>query len=198
MVLEPCGPYGNIDYATNDFRAIFFGLNFEVSNSLSSCEKALRSRGIDHQLNTGSIYIRDRMLSNENIFTALYEVNDKLKRDSLQNKLRNQDRINPGIEDIKEVRIGYKDELNYQKWKEYLYPLEFVQNYICQINDSLQLSFSKGDINEVKAITFKVESLQQAGQFLMDNQFSFTVSKNRISLDPLQTFGLFLHFSDLK
>lgn len=194
MVLEPCGPYGNINYATDDFRAIFYGMNFEVSNSLSTCEQALRTRGIDHQVNKGSIYIRDSMLCNENIFTALYVVNDKQKRDSLQNKLKNQER-GPGIEYIKKVDIGYKDENNYQRWEKYLDPLQFGQNDICQINDSLQLCFTQGEINEVKAITFKVKSLEKTKQYLRDRQFLFTVSDSRIHINPTQTFGLSLYFS---
>jgi len=198
MVLEPCGPYQNIDYATDNFRAIFYGMNFEVNNSLYKCEQALRVRDIDHQVNIGSIYIRDSILCNGNIFTALYEVNDKQKRDSLQNELRIQDESNPGIEYIKELNIGYKNELTYQKWKEYLDPLEFGQNDVCQINDSLQLFLTRGEINEVMAITFKVKSLEKTEQYLLDNQFSITVSENKISINPTQTFGLSIYFSDLR
>jgi hypothetical protein len=198
MVLEPCGPYQNIDYATDNFKAIFFGMNFEVNNSLFICEQALRMRGIVHQVNKGSIYIRDSKLSNENIFTALYEVNDKQKRDSLQNMLRIQEKPNSGIEYIKEVHIGYKNDLNYQKWKEYLYPLEFRQNGVCQINDSLQLFFTQGEINEVKAITFKVKSLEETEHYLLDNQLSVTYYNNGISINPVQAFDLPIYFSDVR
>jgi hypothetical protein len=198
MVLEPCGPYRNIDYAKDNFRAIFYGMNFEVNSSLFECEQALRKRSMDHQINIGSIYITDSILCNENIFTALYEVNDRQKRDSLQNELRIQDKSNPGIEYIKDVNIGCKNELNYQKWREYLDPLKFGQNDVCQINDSLQLFFTRGEINEVKGITFKVKSLEKTEQYLMDNQFSITVSDNKISINPTQTFGLSIYFSDEK
>lgn len=198
MVLEPCGPYGNIKYATAEFNAIFYGMNFQVSNSLVECEQALKMRGIEHQVNKGSIYIRDGILCRENIFTALYEVDDIPKRDSLQNKLRIQDRSTPGIEYIKEVHIAYKNELTYQKWKEYLDPREFRQNGICQINDSLQLFFTKGDINEVKAITFKVKSLEETEQYLEENQFAVRASDNKIFINPAQIFGLSFYFSDVK
>ena len=198
MVLEPCGPYGNIDYATNDFRAIFYGMNLEVSNSLKICEQALELRGIKHQSNKGSIYIRDSVLSSDNIFTALYEVHDWQKRDSLQNLLRIEEKSNPGIEYIQEVTIALKNEQGIQKWKEYLAPLEIGKSGICQLNDSLQLFFVKGEISEVKAITFKVESLEKAEQYFVDNQFSIKAADNRISIDSGQAYGLSLHFSDLK
>ena len=198
MVLEPCGPYRNTDYASDDFRAIFYGLNLEVTNSLNICEQALEMRSIRHQVNLGSIYIKDSVLCNENIFTALYEVNDKQKRDSLQNVLRIQAKSNPGIEYIKEITVGYKNELYFQKWKEYLFPLEFGNNNICQINDSLQLYFSKGKINEIKAVTFKVKSLAKTEQYFMEKQISSTASGNKIYLDPTHSFGLSMYFTDVK
>ena len=103
MVLEPCGPFPNIDYATDNFRSIFFGMNFEVYKSLASSEQALNNRGIKHQINKNSIYVRDSILCNENVFTALYEVRDKKKRDSLRNTLITNVKNKPGIEYIKEI-----------------------------------------------------------------------------------------------
>ncbi len=196
MVLEPCGPYHNIDYATDDFRAIFYGLNFEVYKSLSSSEQALNERGIKHQVNKGSIYVRDSILCNENVFTALYEVSDKEERDSLQNTLITVIRNKPGIEYIKEIIIGYKEEVNFLKWKEYLYPLEFSKNDVCQINDSLQIHFTRGNINEVLGITFKVKSLVVAKQYLVKNKFLITESDEKIKLNQTQSFGLSIYFTD--
>lgn len=198
MVLEPCGPYENTDYATDNFRAIFYGLNFEVYNSLESSEQALNMRGIKHQVNKGSIYIRDSILCNENIFTALYAVNDIEKRDSLRNTLKTIVRSEPGIEYIKEILIGYKEEVNFLKWKEYLYPLEIGENDICQINDSLQLHFTRGRINEVKGITMKVESLEKTKQYLLENQLFITGSDKKIKLDHTQSFGLTIYFSEVE
>lgn len=198
MVLEPCGPYQNTHYATDNFRAIFYGLNFEVYNSLASSEQALNMRGIKHQVNKGSIYIRDSILCNENIFTALYEVNDIEKRDSLRNTLKTIEKSEPGIEYIKEIFIGYKEEVNFLKWKEYLYPLEIMENDICQINDSLQLHFTRGSINEVKGITMKVESLEKTKQYMLENHLVITESDKEIKLDHTQSFGLTIFFSEEK
>lgn len=198
MVIEPCGPYKNIDYATDDFRAIFFGLNFEVYESLATSEQTLNVRRIKHQTNNGSIYITDTILCNENIFTALYEVSDKKERDSLQNSLITGERNNPGIEYIKEIFIGYKDEVNFLKWKEYLYPLEFGEFDVCQINDSLHINFTRGNINEVMGITFKVKSIVEAKQYLVQNKFQITAFDKKIKLNQIQSFGLSLYFTDEK
>jgi hypothetical protein len=196
MVLEPCGPYQNTVYATDNFRAIFYGMNFEVYKSLTSSEQALNDRSIKHQVNQGSIYIKDSILCSENVFTALYEVKDKVIRDSLQNVLIITVKNKPGIEYINEIFIGYKEEANLMRWKEYLYPIEFGRNDICQINDSLQIHFTKGNINEVKGITFKVKSLVKAKQYLVKNKFLITESDEKIKLNQTQSFGLSIDFTD--
>ncbi|MBA7535487.1 hypothetical protein ES705_27743 [subsurface metagenome] len=196
MVLEPCGPYPNIDYAIDNFRSIFFGMNFEVYKSLASSEQALNNRDIKHQINKNSIYVRDSILCNENVFTALYEVRDKKKRDLLRNTLITNVKNKPGIEYIKEIFIGYKEEVNFLKWKEFLYPLEFGKNDVCQINDSLQIHFTRGNINEVKGITFKVKSLVEAKQYLVKNKLFTTASDKKIKLNQTQSFGLSIFFSD--
>jgi len=196
MVLEPCGPYPNIDYATDNFRSIFFGMNFEVYKSLASSEQELNNRGIKHQVNKGSIYIRDSILCNENVFIALYEVRDKEKRDSLRNTLITNVKNKPGIEYIKEIFIDYNEEANFLKWKEFLYPLEIGNNGVCQINNSLQIHFTRGNINEVKGITFKVESLVKAKQYLMKKNLFGSASYKKIKLNQTQTFGLSIYFTD--
>lgn len=195
MVLEPCGPYHNIDYATDNFRAIFFGINLEVK-SLAASKQTLNMQGIKHQVNLGSIYIRDSILCNENIFTALYEVSDKEKRDSLQYTMNKKGKNKLGIEYIKEIFVGYKEDVNLLKWKKYLYPLEIRENDICQINDSLQFHFIRGNINEVRKITFKIKSLEDAKQYLIKNQFSITESDKIIELNQTQSFGLSICLTD--
>lgn len=196
MALEPCGPYSNNDYADDNFRSIFYGLNLEVSESLDAIDQKLRDRNIRQQVNKGSIYIRDSILTNENIFIGLYEVSDKEKRDSLANLLNTKTVINPGIEYIKEISIGYKREINLLKWKKLLDPLKIGKNGTCRINDSLQLHFIKGDINEVKSITFKVSAIKKTKKYFSDNDLIGSVSDHTINLDQTKTFDLDIYFTD--
>ena len=97
---------------------------------------------------------------------------------------------------IKEINVAYKEELNLLKWKEYLHPLVFEENHVCQINDSLQMHFTQGDINEVKSITIKVKSLGKAEQFLAENQIYVSVSEKKIKLKESQSFGLSIYLTD--
>ena len=188
MVLEPCGPYENRHYATDEFRAIFFGVNLSVNDPLNYFDQLLNELNISHQVNQGSIYILDSLLSLENIFTALYEIGDKNKRDSLRNLLASTSR-SPGIQYISEIEIGYQGEENIRRWKEYLSPLEFEDD-VCRVNDSLRIRFERDRINEVRSITFKVKSLNRARQYFEDNRVKFSDSVNLIRLDPDGVFGL--------
>ena len=196
MVLEPCGPYPDIDYATDHFRSIFFGLNFEVHESLSSSEQALNSIGMKIQVNPNSIYVRDSILCSQNIFSALYEIRDKEKRDSLRNILHTSSEANPGIEYIKAIFVRYREEENLLRWKEFLHPHEIGNHGVCQVNDSLQMHFSRGDINEVEGITFKVKSLEKANQYLLRNNLLKVTSGRKTELDQSQTFGLVMYVTD--
>ena len=196
MVLEPCGPYQNIDYADDNIRSIFYGLNLEVCKSLESVERILNDRGIRQQVNKGSIYVRDSLLSNENIFVGLYNVTDKEKRDSLAKLLFTNAVSNPGIEYIKKIDVGYKGEINLLKWKELLDPLKISENGTCQINDSLQLHFIKGDINEVKGITFKVGSIEKSRQYLTVTDLLGSASDHKIQMDQTKSFGLNIYLTD--
>jgi len=189
-------PHPDIDYATDYFRSIFFGLNFEVYESLSSSGQILNSLGMKLQVNPNSIYVRDSILCSENVFTALYEIRDKEKRDSLRNILHASSDANPGIEYIKTIFVRYREEENLLRWKEFMHPLEIGNHGVCQVNDSLQMHFSKGDINQVKGITFKVKSLEKANQYLLKNNLLKTTSGRKTELDPSQTFGLVMYMTD--
>jgi hypothetical protein len=196
MVLEPCGPFPDINYATEGFRSIFFGMNFEVYRSLASSREALDRLGMMYQDNQNSIYIRDSMLCSENVFAAIYEVRDKEIRDSLRNALISKGKNKPGLRYIKEIYIGYRDKTNLQQWKEFLYPLEFVDNHTCQVNDSLQIHFTPGKINQVKGITFKVESLERAIRYFADHDLLESDPDRGILLNQNQTFGLLIYLSE--
>jgi hypothetical protein len=196
MVLEPCGPYPDRNYATEKFRSVFYGMNFQMDNPAASSDSVLNHRGIRHQVNPGSIFITEDLLYNSNLFIALLEVSDPGIRDSLTTELMTDTENKPGIEFIRDIHIGFKEDADFRKWKDLLYPLEFVSKNVCQINDSLQIHFTKGNMNEVKGITFKVESLARAIKYLAENQLFITTTGNKIKLDPEQSFGLSIYFTD--
>ena len=196
MVLEPCGPYPEIEYATDSFRAVFYGMNFEVYRSLQQCRRILADLHMVFQDNQNSLYLRDSILCSDNLFSALYEVRDRNKRDSLRNIL-SSNRLNPsGIVYISEIQIGYREDATLQRWKEFLYPLRSGGENICQVNDSLQIKFSKDSINQVKAVTFRVGSLASTIRYLDEIGLPYSALPDRIKLEPLHAFGLTIYFTE--
>ena len=74
-----------------------------------------------------------------------------------------------GIEYVKEISIGYKNDHNLKKWKELISPSELINNMIWQVSNMLEFHFIKSNIREVQSITFKVKSLEKAKRYLLDN-----------------------------
>jgi len=196
MVLEPCGPYPKNKYACNDFRAIFYGMNFETQDSLSFMASILKSRSIKHLANNGSIYIRDSTLCHQNSFIGLYEVNDIIIRDSLQHMLNMESLNGPGIEYIKAIEVGYSDNVNYRRWNDFLSPTHIDDDNYYQINDTLEIQFTKSNIKEVKAITFKVKSLEDAASYFQSNDLFGSYIEEIILLDKSKTFGLQIYITE--
>jgi hypothetical protein len=100
LVLEPCGPYSDMDYASRDFKAIFFGLTFEPAVSIPDAARILRERQIDHE--TGGdefIFLKDPQLCGENIYISLMDKHDKMRDHVRMDSLRQlMEQRNPGWE----------------------------------------------------------------------------------------------------
>ena len=202
LVLEPCGPYTNYLYGTNNFRAIFFGLTFEPFESISQAAIGLANREIHHQVpGDGEIYLQeDSALCGDNITISLIDrldakINDKRKMDSLRYVMNADTENELGIEYVKEICIGYKDCYNLQKWKELISPLELIDNEIWKENNKLEFHFIKSNIKEVQSITFKVKSLEKAKLYLLKNNLFGSFVDNKIQLNKTQTFGLSIYLT---
>jgi hypothetical protein len=195
MVLEPCGPYSNFEYVSNDFRAIFFGLTFEPFKSISLSGKGLSDRKILHQEGDSYIYIKDTTLCGENITISFLDkgqgkTEDKRIMDSLLLEMTKDTGNELGIEYVKEIWIGYKDNTNLQKWKKLVGPEKLNNNKIWAESNTIKFHFIKSKIREVQGITFKVKSLEKAKQYLTKNNLLGDNIDNKIILDKTQSFGL--------
>jgi hypothetical protein len=203
LVLEPCGPYSNYKYATNDFRAIFFGLTFEPYESISESAIGLASRDIHNQVQgAGEIYLQnDSELCGDNITISLIDrldarIYDQRRMDSLRFVIKADTGNELGIEYVKEISIGYKDHPNLQKWKELISPMQLIDNEIWHESGNLDFHFIKSNINEVQSITFKVISLEKAKRYLLKNNLYGSFFDNKIQLQKTQTFGLSIYLSE--
>ncbi len=195
LVLEPCGPYSNFSYASKDFEAIFFGLTFEPSKSIALSADGLTDRKVNYESGDSYIYIKDPVICGDNITISFMDkgtgkAEDKRITDSLLTEMTKDALDEPGIEYVKEILIGYKDNYNLTKWKELISPDKLINNKIWDKNDLPEFHFSKSGIKEVQSITFKVKSLERARQYLLRNNLYGDFINNRIILNKTKTFGL--------
>jgi hypothetical protein len=225
LVLEPCGPYTNYSYGSNNFRAIFFGLTFEPFESISLSAKGLTDRKINHQSGDTYIYLqKDSALCGDNITISfmdrgLIKTMDKRIMDSLryamnadtEKKYKVFERIDGeipsnytsvkyynelGIEYVKEICIGYKDISNLQKWKELFSPYKLTDKEIWKESNLIEFHIIKSNIKEVQSITFKVKSLEKAMHYLLKNNLFGSHVDNKIQLDKAQAFGLSIYLTE--
>jgi hypothetical protein len=197
MFLEPCGPYSNFSYASNDFKAIFFGVNCESDRSLSSLTKDLTERHIEIKQD-GSIQVTDTTIIKQNIYLSISSgpIQNKVSEDSLRSVMLNNNENTLGIERIKEIRIGYPNKAGLTKWENLILPAVMSRDGLWKINKDQSVRFVKSSIREVSAIVFKVKSLRKAKDWLSVNKLLGDISKDEIALDKSKTFGLLILLSE--
>lgn len=201
LVLEPCGPYSNFFYASDDFRAIFFGLTFEPYKSIFHTANALLERKISFEAGDNYVYLKDSLLCGENITISFMDKGDERtgdirKKDSLRHELTTRSKNELGIEYIKEIQIGYKDNAGLERWKKFLSPNEMAYNEIGMLSNLLEIHFVNSNIKEVQSITFKVRSLEKARQYLEKNNLFGRITADKIQLNTFRTFGLSIFISE--
>ena len=200
LVLEPCGPYSDYRYASNDFRAVFFGLTFEPFKTLSQASNELTGRRINCQAEGNFIIFSDSALCGDNIVISFMDdvnkVNGKNRKiDSLKIDMAADTENELGIEYVSEIVIGYRDNEGLEKWNELISPAE-LKNSIWKVSDLLDFHIVKSNIREVQSITFKVRSLEKARLYLMKNNLAGSFTDNKIGLDQSKAFGLSIYLSE--
>ncbi len=197
MFLEPCGPFSNFQYASNRFKAIFFGLNCESEKSISSLAEDLTSRNIRIKP-TGTIQIIDTTFITQNIYLNMASGNtSNLKReDSLRTEMLRRNKNALGIETIKEIWVGYSEGTALIKWKQLIEPSVLSPEGMWKINEDQSIRLVKSSINEVIGIVFRVRSLKKAKSWLIENDLIGDIRGDEIELDKLKTFGLKILLSE--
>lgn len=118
------------------------------------------------------------------------KVKDHAKLDSLRMEMEAGRNSDLGIEYVKEIQIGYANAPGLKRWEELISPVELNSGKVWKIANKQNIRFSPGNIKEVKSITFKVKSIEQAKKYLFKNNIPFTRNHAQILLDKSGTFGL--------
>lgn len=198
LVLEPCGPYSTFKYASDDFRAIFFGLTFSSAGTLGRAADDLSSRGI--QLKKGEVYltVTDTLISGQNLHFSVRQTVPAHKQifDTLRNAMNGNAGNGPGIESVKMIKIGYKENPGLNKWKDLVRPGKIKNGHFRIESNDLEFQFVKSDIKEVKAIIFRVRSLEDTRSYLLQKNLAGKITKRKIELDASKAFGLDISFEE--
>jgi hypothetical protein len=201
IVLEPCGPYSDYKYASNTFRAIFFGLTFEPAESLPSTASGLTRREIQY-IATGDEYINitDSALCGENITIGFMEksgkTRDRIMMDSLRLRMSASIENESGIEYVKAISLGYKNNSNLNKLKDFFSSPDLRNNEVSLEINNPEFRFVKSNIREVQSITFKIRSLEKTKQYFLKNNLTWSIINKMVLLDKRQTFGLSMYFTE--
>jgi hypothetical protein len=188
LVLEPCGPYANITYATPDFAAIFCGLTFEACQSAQQSAEQLQHRQIKYKsLGDSFVIINDPNLCEGNLVASIMDnpgrAQEKQKHEALTSQLK-EDHGGPlGLQYVSEIQVGYTDRKDIDAWKTLLAPARQIEPYQWQLSDGPALRLVKSPRKEIKAVVFKVNSLEAATHYLRTNDLLGRVSQNRVHVN---------------
>jgi len=186
LVLEPCGPFANTTYATADFTAMFYGITFESYESSMSSSAELDNRRIEHEPPYAFVIISDPNLCGQNLIVSIMDNQDrneeKQKHAALTSQL-NANRGGPlGIQYVEEIQVGCTGEQNFRKWKTLLAPVRKIGRNSWQPQEGPAIHLVKTDLKEIKAVVFKVASLESAVSYLRANGMLGERTKNSATL----------------
>jgi hypothetical protein len=196
MYIEPCGPFSNFNYDSRTFKAIFFGFNWDSDRSISSLVSGFNEKNIKTRQGD-MIEVTDTSLVKSSIyFVIASRAKPSRLDDSLRTVMLENNKTGLGIEKIKEVRVGYKDNDGLKKWMDLIKPSVLSKDGLWKPIEGPSIRFVKSNIREVNAIVFKVQSLKKAKTYLIGNNLLGTIYKDEIGLDKSKTFGLSIFLSE--
>jgi len=182
LVLEPCGPYPNIKYATPDFRAIFCGLTFEAYTSSKQSTEELEDRGISHKPLGNFVIINDPNLCEGNLVASIMDnpgrVQERLKHKALTSQLKENQGGPLGVEYVSEIEVSYTDSQDMDVWEVFLAPYRTIGPNQWQLSEGPAIRLSKSETKEIKSVVFKVTSLEDAVRYLKAQDLLGPIDQN--------------------
>jgi hypothetical protein len=194
MVLEPCGPYSNVTYATPDFTAMFYGITFEAYESSAQSAAQLDQRRIMHEPPYAFVVISDPNLCGEDLIVSIMDNpgrdKEQAKHDTLTSQLRDNQGGPLGIQYVEEIRVGCTDEQNFDKWKTFLAPVRQIDQDRWRLGNGPAIHLVRSDLKEINAVVFKVASLESAVRYLETKNMLGDRNQSRVEVKTPDTWDL--------
>jgi len=196
VILEICGPYPKNPNWSNGVMVRCNTLAFRPFETAGTSEVELQKRLINYDGPEGSptINLKITELNTVGMPVNISDPSHALKRqqiiyDSLSAVLQNRNGGPLGFRYIEEIHIGYKSDEYLKKWKRFLEPLKSKGN-LWHLPQKPNIRFMKSDSENIKALVFKVESLEKAMNYLRNNNMLGDVGKDMVTINKNTTKGL--------
>lgn len=200
VILETCGPFPDSPYPDAKTLARVHSLFLRPHTSLAASATALASRQIQHDppktvpWDPTELHIKLTALSAPGMPVTLSErVKDPAALNAQFDSLRKDHAArNAGplsIRDLDEVHIGYSDENRLAKWQSFLHPIHPTAR-LWRLTEKPALCFVPHNHDEIVALVFKVESLDQAVRQLKAMNLVGTTRQTTASIAPSRACGL--------
>jgi hypothetical protein len=186
LVLEPCGPYANITYATPDFDAMFYGITFEAYESSARSTVQLDERRIQHEPPYAFVVLSDPNVCGDNLIVSIMDNpgrdKERAKHQGLTSELRDNQGGPLGIQHVEEIRVGYTEQQNVTRWQALLAPFQRRRGRRWQLDSGPALRLVNTDLKEINAVVIKVASLESAARYLESKNMLGHRSDNHVTL----------------
>jgi hypothetical protein len=194
LVLEPCGPFSNMTYATPDFTAMFYGITFEAYKSSAQSAAQLDQRRIKHEPPYAFVVISDPNMCGENLIVSIMDNpgrdQEQAKHDDLTSQLTDNQGGPLGIQYVEEIRVGCTDQQNIDKWKTFLAPVRQLDQHRWRLGNGPAIHLVRSDLKEINAVVFKVACLESAVRYLETKTMLGDRSQNSVKVKTPDAWDL--------
>jgi hypothetical protein len=191
VIFEICGPYPNTPIPGKELMARCNTFIFRPFESGQASANELEKRRINYEGPSKSD------LQNVTVFDLKIPVNicatrepgKDSKIESLSNDLKSRNGGSIGLINVKELYIGYNSKEHLDRWINFIKPAKHKKN-LWYLSAEPNLRFVEDESENIRAIVFKVKSLENAISYLKQNNMLGEQGKHSAEISKTKTGGL--------
>jgi len=181
-------PWGSLENIVNELDEI--GIAHSVLKPFE-----LKGRGTRKTLWTSLNLVN--ILPGHQIFYRKFSEEIDERRLKPINEFKKRKGGNLGIDYVKEIVIGYKNESVMEEWKKLLICENVGEQYYANLRLGPGIRFVKHNNNSILSMLIKVKSLENVREFLIKNDLAGTISDNEINIKTEKVQGLEIRLCEL-
>jgi len=189
--------YDKLD-AESTISGIAFDPYLSTGDTIIEMDKCLISHSEPLNASYGKVTAIENLLPKSYIFFCEYLNAEEVesKRKIKQKELEERNGGTLGIEYVIDVTIYVDSEALINEWKKLIHLDENFTNDYTYNESSPNIHFIKSDRNSIYSIKFKVKSIKDVNNYLVQNNMFGSEAGGIISTDPENTYGVLFKFSE--